>query len=116
MVKFTYISSPESKTWTNKRYLVQIQHVREAAANFIVFIGVNDSGDGQEYTPIYPRFETTGYTIEEAAYNAGSIAEALVREMRKLKENVALTKVEKLLQAIKQLLETKMNTSKIIIP
>ncbi len=115
-MKFTYISSPEAKTWSNKRYLVQIQHVREAAANFVVFIGVNDSGDGQEYSPIYPRFETTGHTIEEASYNAGSIAEALVREMRKLKENVALSKVEKLLQAIKKLLEATMNTSKIIVP
>ncbi len=68
-------------------------------------MAVNDSGDGQTYDTIYPRFETTGKTIEEAAYRAGGIAEALVREMRSLPEDTPLSEIRSLLKAVTKLLK-----------
>ncbi len=104
-MKFVYAESPEAKTWMNPRYVVQIQHVKEQATNFVVFVGVNDSGDKEEYSPLYPRFETQGKTVKEGLYSAGGIAEALVREMRKMPEDTPLSKIEKLLKTVKKLLE-----------
>ncbi len=104
-MRFTYAESPESKTWMNPRYIVQIQHVKERMTNFVVFVGANDSGDQEEYTPLYPRFETQGKTIQEGFYHAGGIAESLVREMSKMPEDVALSEVERLLKAVKKLME-----------
>ncbi len=104
-MKFAYAESSQSKTWMNPRYIVQIQHVKDNTTNFVVFVGANDSGDQEEYTPLYPRFETQGKTIQEGLYHAGGIAEALIREMRTMPENVALSEVEKLLQVVKKLME-----------
>ena len=103
-MKFTFIQGPDSKTWATGRYLVQIQHVKPGAASFIVFAAVNDSGDGQTYDTIYPRFETGGKTIEEAAYRAGGIAEALIREMRLMPEDTPLSEIKNLVKAVSKLL------------
>lgn len=88
-----------SRKWYNERYTVVIQKAgtTESVDTYIVYVAVSDAKK-EDYDIIYPRFEAHG--LEKA----GPIAEALVREMSKLKNDAPLSQVKKLLQITAELL------------
>ena len=100
---FEFIQTEDSKSWSNKRWMVQIQHMK-GSVNFVVFVAVSED-NGEVYDTLYPRFDVTGKDMDAATYNAGSIAETLVRELRKLPEDTKLSKVKKILKAAGDLLK-----------
>ncbi len=84
-----------SRTWYNDRYAVTIQKTSgERSDTYVVFVAVSDEKDDQ-YDPIYPRFEGHGLA------NMGPVAESVVRELAKLKDDAPLSQVKKVLEVIK---------------
>ena len=103
-MKFLYCKDENSKSWVSPRYGIHIS--RKPGENqvlFIVYVTVSDKKDG-EYVHITPRFEVQEKTAAASIYTAGAIAEALVREMRKLPEDAKLSDVKKVLSSVSKLL------------
>ena len=103
-MKFTYCKDANSKSWICPRYGVHIS--KKPGDNqllFTVYITVSDKKDGV-YDVVMPRFEVQGKTAADSVYKAGAIAEALVRELRKLPEDSPLSKIKKILSATATLL------------
>ena len=89
-----------SRKWYNDRYAVVIQKTTgKSADTYVVYVCVNDESDGN-YDVIYPRFEGHGLS------NMAPVAERIVRDMGTLKQDAAMSKVEKVLKDIKECLLT----------